>query len=128
MEAEGDVLGDLQPLAPTGGLPDAELLFADRRPVATRFHGAQKAPRDRVGDRQHCRSGHASSSLLRPASHAGLGGRSVFSKQGLNLAPTRSERHALGVRPLSPGLLLFPTALAAGALFLGAEVEFLDVL
>ena len=65
MQAVGDVLGDLQPLAPTGRLPDAEFLFADRRPVAAGFHGLQKAPRDRVGDRQHCRSGHASSSLCR---------------------------------------------------------------
>ena len=59
MQGEGDVLGYLQPLPPTGRLPDAELLFADRRPVAAGFHGLQKAPRDRVGDRQHCRSGHA---------------------------------------------------------------------
>ena len=59
MQAVGDVLGDLQPLPPTGRLPDAEFLFADRRLVAARFHATQKTLRDRVGDRQHCRSGHA---------------------------------------------------------------------
>ena len=77
MQAEGDVLGDLQPLAPTGRLPDAEFLFAYRRPVAAGFHGLQKAPRDRVGDRQHCRSGHALLLLCRlprpPVLQAGLG-------------------------------------------------------
>src|SRR6187549_1272133 len=80
MQAEGDVLGDLQPLAPTGRLPDAEFLFADRRSVAAGFYGLQKAPRDRVGDRQHCRSGHASSSLcgllLGPVLATGLASRS----------------------------------------------------
>ena len=59
MQGVGDILRYLQPLPPAGRLPDAELLLADRRPVAARFHGQQKALRDRVGDRQHCRSGHA---------------------------------------------------------------------
>ena len=82
MQAVGDVLGYLQPLAPTGRLPDAEFLFADRRPVAAGFHGLQKAPRDRVGDRQHCRSGHALFLPLSPASDAGLGSRSCFLEAG----------------------------------------------
>ena len=59
MQRVGDVPGDRQPLAPGRRLPDAELLFADRRPVAARLHREQKALRNRVGDCQHCRCGHA---------------------------------------------------------------------
>ena len=78
VQGKGNVLGYLQPLPPTGRLPDAEFLFTDRRPVTARRCGKQKTLCDRVGDRQHCRSGHARFLPLSPASDAGLGGRSFF--------------------------------------------------
>ena len=58
MQGVGDLFRDLQPLPPAGRLPDAELLLADRRPVAARFHGEQKTLRDRVRHSQHCGSSH----------------------------------------------------------------------
>ena len=141
VQAVGDVLGDLQPLPPAGRLPDAELLFADRGPVAARLHGrAENSSRS-------CRRPSAlpvwPCSL--PPSLACPGRRltGLFSKQAPNLAPTRSERHALNCHPygqclrlrcslsarsLAPRLLLLPAPLAPRALFLGAEIEFLDVL
>jgi hypothetical protein len=61
MQAVGDFLRNLQPLPPAGRLPDTEFLFADRRPLAAPLSREHKALRDRVGDRQHCRSGHAQS-------------------------------------------------------------------
>ncbi len=67
VQAVGDVFGDLQPLPPAGRLPDAEFLFTDRRSIAARCRGKQKTVRDRVGNRQHCRSGHARFSLSRSA-------------------------------------------------------------
>ena len=54
VQAVGDFLRYLLPLPPAGGLPDAELLLADRRLVAARFHRQQKALRDRVRHSQHC--------------------------------------------------------------------------
>ena len=73
IEAVSDVPGNLHPLAPTGRVPDAEFLFTNRGSVAALFRGNQKTPRDRVSDRQHCRSGHACflPRLIRP--DAGLG-------------------------------------------------------
>src|SRR3954466_6883169 len=60
MQSVGDLLRYLLPLPPAGGLPDAKLLFADRRLVAARFHRQQKAVRDRVRHSQHCGIGHTS--------------------------------------------------------------------
>ncbi|MGY4299600.1 hypothetical protein ACVWXN_007695 [Bradyrhizobium sp. i1.4.4] len=70
----GDLLRDLQPLAPAGRLPDAEFLLANSRPVAPRLGGAQEALRDRISDRQHRRSGHARLLLVALPSAACLAG------------------------------------------------------
>ncbi|MEY9472406.1 hypothetical protein ABH992_004805 [Bradyrhizobium yuanmingense] len=88
----GDLFGDLQPFSPARRLPDAELLLADRRPVAPRLGGAQEALRDRISDRQHRRSGHAP--LLLVAFLRCLPCRPVFSTLGkLILLPARPHRH-----------------------------------
>jgi hypothetical protein len=58
VQGVGDLLRDLLPLPPTGRLPDAELLLADRRPIAARCHGEQEALRDRVSHSQNCGSRH----------------------------------------------------------------------
>ena len=73
----GDLPRNLQPLAPADRLPDAEFLLADRGTIAARLHRERKAVCDRVGDRQHCRSGHARFLLCPgPASACRLHGRS----------------------------------------------------
>jgi hypothetical protein len=59
-------------LAPARGLPDAELLLADCRPIAARFHRAQETPGNRIGYGQHRWSSHPRSSLTCSASDAGF--------------------------------------------------------
>ena len=58
VQSVGDVFRYLQPLPPTGRLPDAERLLADRRLVAAAFRRQQKTLRNRVRHSQHCGSGH----------------------------------------------------------------------
>src|SRR5207237_10402899 len=60
--------------------------------LAARLHREQKASCDRIGDRQHRRSGHARSSLSSPALRMPAScGRTFAPKRKLYLA--RSEEH-----------------------------------
>src|SRR5690606_13936818 len=113
-EAEAGMLGVLAVLGPGDRLPDAEILLAHRHLGAALLHLAPEIARqgvalyhlEDIGIDFHARLGVA---LLRCIRH----GRPPVTTGAASL--------------LAPGLAFLPAALAAYALFLHAEVEFLDV-